>query len=238
MTCGTCLKTKLRRAPHKRKEHNYMPGEAFCSDILGPIRPPQQAVGQDAAKHAGQELYFISFVDVATRYAYVTPIRSRDKTAQIIDRFLNNFATRWGRAPKWLITDTAGEYTSKVVLEILGDMDIEHVPTVAYNPKENGIAERINLTLMNEVRAALETAKLSCHYWTFALAEVVDKYNQLPHSATGKSPHEAWFGTKADLRALYIFGQTGFVPIMVLPKRKQPDRGNEHCTSEGTAVRI
>lgn len=81
----------------------------------------------------------------------------------MIDKFLTDFARKWGADPEWLITDDAEEYTSKLVMEILGDMDVENVPTIAYNPKENGISERLNLTLMNAIRTALKTARLD---WT------------------------------------------------------------------------
>lgn len=60
-----------------------------------------------------------------------------------------------GETPTWLIADYAGEYSSQVVMEILDDMDVEHVPTISYNPEENGISQRLNLTIMNAVRAAL-----------------------------------------------------------------------------------
>lgn len=71
-------------------------------------------------------------------------------------------------------------------MEIIGDMDIKLFPTVTYNREDNGIAERLNLTLMKAVRAAFDTAKLDWTYWTFALTDAVDKYNQLPQSATGR----------------------------------------------------
>lgn len=73
---------------------------------------------------------------------------------------------------------------------MLGDMDIEHVPTISYNLEENGISERLILTLMNAVKATLRTVKLHWSYWTYVLDDAVDKYNQLPHSVTGKSPHQ------------------------------------------------
>lgn len=37
MKCEPCIQNKTKREPQKRKEHTYAPGEAFCSDILGPI---------------------------------------------------------------------------------------------------------------------------------------------------------------------------------------------------------
>lgn len=60
-------------------------------------------------------------------------------------------------------------------MRMFGDMDIAHVPPIAYNPEENGIAERINDTLMNAIRAALDTALIDWTYWNYALAYVVDK---------------------------------------------------------------
>lgn len=75
----------------------------------------------------------------------------------IIEKFLTIFTSKWGKASEWLKTDNAGEYTCKVVLQMLEDMDITHVPTIAYTPEQNGIAERINDTLLNAVRAALNT---------------------------------------------------------------------------------
>lgn len=226
MTCETCIQAKTKRAPHRRKHHKYAPSEAFCSDILAPIRTERlnEAV-KGPENRTQQELYFITFTDVATRYAYVTRIRSRDKTQHVIDQFLSTFAQKWGKTPTWLITDNTGEYTSQVVMDILGDMDIVHVQTIDYNPEDNGISEWLNLTIMNAVRAALKTADLDWTYWIYALADVVDKYNQIPHSATGQSPHSLWFGEKADLRALFVFGQYGYVPVMRQPKKKLADRG-------------
>lgn len=71
ITCAPCLRTKLKRAPHYRKEHDCAQGEAVCSDILGPIRPSelgQQNKGRP--QDDSIELYFISFTDVRSRYTY------------------------------------------------------------------------------------------------------------------------------------------------------------------------
>lgn len=45
--------------------------------------------------------------------------------------------------------------------------------------------------------------------------DATDKYNQLPHSATGHSPHKIWFEEGSPYFAnLYIFGQLGYVPVI------------------------
>lgn len=90
---------------------------------------------------------------------------------------------------------------SQVVESILGDMDVQHVPIVPKNQEENGIAETYNGKIMNAVRAALSTAKMSWSYRPWALADANDKYNQLPHTGTGRTPQELWYAEdKPNLR--------------------------------------
>lgn len=113
--------------------------------------------------------YFISFIEVSTRYAYVQPLHSRAETAKVINSYLNKIQPSFRRKPEWLISDNAGEYTSKVLTGMVGDMDISHVPTIPYNSEENGITERFNRTIMNAVRAALITAGMKWEYWNWAL---------------------------------------------------------------------
>lgn len=130
--------------------------------------------------------YFISFIELTTRYAYTQPIQSRAEAPKIISKFLDTMQDQCQRKPRWLITDNAGEYTSTKIAEILKERNIQHLPTVPQNSEENGVAERFNLTIMNAVRAALTTTHMTWDYWTWALADATEKYNQLPHASTGK----------------------------------------------------
>lgn len=42
-------------------------------------------------------------------------------------------------------------------LRMFNDMNIERMPTIPYNPEKNGLAKRLNLKIINAMRAALET---------------------------------------------------------------------------------
>lgn len=110
------------------------------------------------------------------------------------------------------MTDNLGEYTSAVIVDMLDTRDIKHVPIVAHNSEENGVAVWFNLTIMNAIRTALITTKMMCSYWSWALADATDKYNQLPHASTENSPHEACFdATQPHLSNLYELGQLGYL---------------------------
>ena len=52
------------------------------------------------------------------------------------------------------------------------------------------------------VRALLYGAALSAKYWSAALVHTVFLHNVSVHSRTGMTPHEAWYGTKLDIKHL------------------------------------
>ena len=59
-----------------------------------------------------------------------------------------------------LRTDNGGEYTSKQFEDFLKREGIHHEHTVPKTPEQNGVAERINQTLVETVRALLSDSKL------------------------------------------------------------------------------
>lgn len=137
------------------------------------------------------------------------------KAPQKIQKFMDAVEKAIGEPPQWVISKNAGKYTSEVVSWMFGDTDVPHIPDIPYNSEENVIAKPFNNTVMNEVRTVLISSNMSWRYWTWELMAVVDKYNQIPHSATGKKPHEIWFvGPAPDLSNLYIFCQLGYVAVM------------------------
>lgn len=74
--CRACMKGKLARSLHRRRERRHSVGEAFSTDILGPLQLP----GVPTAT----ERYFISFIDTSCRYAYVAQLTKRSQTGVTI----------------------------------------------------------------------------------------------------------------------------------------------------------
>lgn len=74
MTCRACMQGKMTCAPHRRTQHNYDLGEAFSTDIMGPIQLP--AVTSEVKR------YFLSFIDTHSRYAYVATISRRKEAGK------------------------------------------------------------------------------------------------------------------------------------------------------------
>ena len=76
----------------------------------------------------------------------------------------NQFHDRGYRVLK-LFTDQGSEYMSQQVQELLAQEGIESQTTSAYTPQSNGVAERVNLTIMNDVRSMLISSSLPSYFW-------------------------------------------------------------------------
>ena len=108
---------------------------------------------------------------------------------------------------KTLHTDNGGEYTSNEFVSYLKKEGIRHEYTVPKTSQQNGVAERMNRTLVEAVRSMLSDAKLPKCFWAEALATAVYFRNRRPTNAVqGKTPHEAWTNVKPSVDHLKVFG--------------------------------
>lgn len=114
----------------------------------------------NACPGPGGERHFVTFIDVATRFADAIPIVSRDESPEIIDVTFNNFVHDYGRTPQIFVSDNAREYVSEHVHHTLGTKGCTATPTSTYSPEENGIAERLNRTLVEAIGVALHIAEM------------------------------------------------------------------------------
>lgn len=204
MNCGPCRNEKLRTAPQKRKEHNYSPGEAVSLDVVRPI---------NFQGHRPDEAYFVTCVDTASRHAMRFPIVDRTKVVPFIDNSITAFMIIFNKPPRIFVTDNAKEYVSSKMMEVLNSFNTQHYPTTPFSAQENSIAERLKQTVMNAIRAALYTADLPPQYWSFALIDVIGKYNQLIHSSIGCSPFMRFYNAAAsDIEGMHILGQLDHFP--------------------------
>jgi len=84
---------------------------------------------------------------------------------------------------------------------------ISHEVTERYCLQSNGLAERLNLTIMDKLPCMLIDANLTPKLWPYAAHYAVLIYNNLPHFALDnhKSPNDA-YGDASDFLKLFVFG--------------------------------
>ena len=107
---------------------------------------------------------------------------------------------------KMFWTDNGGEYTSKDFEEYLKREGIQYELTVPKTPQQNGVADRMNRTLVESVGAMLADSKLPERFFTEALVTGRHLCNRCPMTVVnGKTPVEMWTGKKPNVKNLCIF---------------------------------
>ena len=102
-----------------------------------------------------------------------------------------------GKRLKVIRTDNGGEFTSSEFEAHLCAEGVRHDLAILKNPEQNGVAERMNRTLVETVRSMLSHANLPHRFWGEALSTAAYLRNRRPTKATNEmTPHEAWTGEK------------------------------------------
>ena len=201
--CEPCAQGKHHRSrfPSKRSEE---PLGLVHSDVCGKI---------NTKSLSGAE-YFVTFIDDKTHFVWMYVLKHK---SQVFEKFLEWKAMverSTGRKLKTLRTDNGGEYTSTQFGEYLRSEGIRHELTVPKTPQQNGVAERMNRTLIETVRSMLADTKLPHMFWAEALATAVYLRNRSPTKAVERmTPFEAWNGEKPKLDHLRTFGCASYAHV-------------------------
>lgn len=170
--CTTCDFTKLTRNPSRESPDR----ESVClqlvyTDIWGPYH----------VRSLGGNQYFISFIDDYSRKSWIECLRSRDQIFQVIKQWQAVVELDSGAKVVWFRCDNAKEYIkSEKLIKAEG---IQMGYTSKYTPKQNGVAERYNQTIVQIVRAMLTWAGLLVTFWAEAAKTANYLRNRLPLGA-------------------------------------------------------
>ena len=160
--CEPCIFGKHQRDPfHSNDKQCKQPGELVHSDLCGEFQ--EQSLG------GGK--YFVTFIDDATRHTRVYILANKkQKTVLKVFREHCAWAEKQSGYPiKLLRTDGGSEYRDQMKQFCL-DLGIEHQPTAPYSPQSNGVAERMNRTLLDMVRPMILDSKLALSLWGEAVS--------------------------------------------------------------------
>jgi len=197
--CESCLKGKMTKRSSK-KEGSRATGvlEIIHSDICGPM----------SEETFGSQRYFISFIDDFTRFCTIYLIRKKDQAFEKFKEFKNLMENRFEKKIKILRSDNGGEYISKEFEIFLKNSGIQNKFTVSYNPHQNGIAERMNRTLVEMARTMLQNSNLGKRYWGEAISTACYIRNRCPTKAIrNQTPYESIYKNKPDVSHFLEFGK-------------------------------
>ncbi|KAL4289723.1 hypothetical protein GQ457_14G011740 [Hibiscus cannabinus] len=169
-------------------------------------------VWQAPVTSLGGAKYFVSFIDDYSRRCWVYPIKKKADVFSTFKVFKARVELDSGNKIKCFRSDNGGEYTSDEFDDFCRNEGIKRQFTTVHTPQQNGVAERMNRTLLERTRAMLRAASLEKAFWAEAVKTACYLVNRSPSTAIElKTPMEMWTGKPVDYSKLHIFGSTMYV---------------------------
>jgi len=235
--CDGCVIGKGHREPIPKsvKFKSTTLLQLVHSDLNGPLEVPS----------LGGSKYFVTFIDDFSKWTVVYMMRNKSETFERFKQYHAYSQLHTGHTVshlnvihrssktkdqlKALRTDNGGEYLSNEFKDYLLACGISHQLTVAYTPQQNGVAERMNRTIMDLVRSMIHTAGIDKKFWAEAVQTAVYVRNRVTSRSLPKlkTPFHLWHNAVPDLSHLRIFGSPCFYTIPKNKRKKLNPRSRE-----------
>src|ERR1700741_3006743 len=209
--CVPCIEAKLSERPFSATSpRNLQPGELTHIDVWGKYE----------IESIEGNRYFVLMVDDSCRYATVYFLKSKDIASLKVKNYLISLQTQ-GKTPKFIRTDRGREFLNTDLRSWCDAQGIQHQTTSPYSPAQNGIAERMNRTLVELSRAMLIEGRAPEFLWESAIAHATYIRNRsYTRVLPDMTPYQKWFGNKPDVSHLRPFGS----PVWILAQGQYKPR--------------
>ncbi|GJT66197.1 retrovirus-related pol polyprotein from transposon TNT 1-94 [Tanacetum coccineum] len=127
----------------------------------------------------GGAQYFLSIIDYFSRMTWVFMMKQKSEAFENFKHWKILIENQTGRKIMRLHTDNGLEFCSREFNDFCRDEGIARHYMVRYTPQQNGIAERMNRTLLERTRCLLLNARLDRSFWTKALNTACYLINRL-----------------------------------------------------------
>ena len=204
--CEQCVLGKQKRVKFGTAIHNT---EGILDYIHTDVWRPTKTAS------LGGKHYFVTFVDEFSRRVWVYTLKSKDEVFETFLVWKKMVENQTGRKIKVLRSDNGTEYRNDQFLIFCKKEGISRHFTVRDTPQQNGVAERMNRTLLEKVRCMLSNAGLGKQFWAEAVMYASHLINYLPSAAlNGKTPLEVWSGKPAnDYDTLRVFSSIAYYHV-------------------------
>ncbi|GBG86664.1 hypothetical protein CBR_g41726 [Chara braunii] len=193
--CLVCQRTKV----HRHKPYGLLrplpipdgPGESISIDFtdMGKV----STVGNSQV---------MVIVDRFSKFLNLIPFPPHAPTELVIEEFHLQYILQFG-VPKTIVSDRDTRFISKDWKDFTSQIyDIKLNKTSGRHPEANGLAEEINQTVIQLLRALIVPDQNS---WDKELHKVKGLYNNSIHSATGATPNQLHYGWLMRNPLSYLF---------------------------------
>lgn len=99
--------------------------------------------------------YFVTFIDDSSRWCEVYFLKHKSDVLEAFKQYKAFVERQTGMSIKALQSDNGREYRNTEIDSLLTKCGIERRWTVARTPQQNGVAERMNRTLLDMARCLM-----------------------------------------------------------------------------------
>ncbi|PKI36751.1 hypothetical protein CRG98_042853 [Punica granatum] len=157
--------------------------------------------------------------------SWINFLKTKAEVADMFEKFKSYVETQCSKKILSLRSNNGIEYTSSRFRNLCVVAGIEHQFTAPYSHQQNGVSERKNRSIMEMARCLMHKKELPNKFWVEATNIVAFLLNKLPTGAVdGKTPYEAWYGTKPNLKNLRVFGCLCYSHIPLVKRSKMDEK--------------
>ncbi|RAW22074.1 hypothetical protein PC110_g21488 [Phytophthora cactorum] len=202
--CASCYMGKMRADDFPRHPENLVKSAGVLdlvhTDGMGPMQ----------TKSPGGCTYVMTFIDNYSRHVTVYFMKAKSDVLSKFKIYKAAMENATDNKIKRLRSDNGGEYTGRQFKGYLNRSGIKHEKTVPYTPQQNGLAERMNWSLVEMARCMLYHESIGKKWWTEAVNTAAWIINRIPNLANVKTPYEIIYHTKPQLKNMKVFGALGY----------------------------
>ena len=180
--CEICQRTKITRAPWRRRIGGAVPG----AENLGDLITADHQVLSDNCESRNNHRYAVVVQDLATQWIQTCPCKTN--TSQEIQRSLQKFLEPT-RKPKVISTDNSLEFG-----KACEDLAWNHCTSTPHRSETNEIAERAVRRVLEGTSAVLLQSGLDNEWWADSMECYCYLRNIQDLLSDGKTPYERRFG--------------------------------------------
>lgn len=210
--CSSCIISKSKRSTHKpTKSRATRIGDLTHVD-LGVINVPS----------INGYRYYLLFVDDFSRFTTIHCISKKRDCADLIKSYSTQLFNKTGRYPLVIRSDNAKEFSTSDLVQWTSERGMKLQTSNAYTPEQNGVVERMNLTITSAATAMLNYSGFPQSFWEFAFETAVFVRNVSPTSCNPFyiTPYELWHSKRPNVSNLRIFGEPAYVHVPHELRRK------------------
>ena len=147
----------------------------------------------------------LTIIDDYSRKVWTYFLKTKDDTFAAFKEWKIMIERQTERKVKVLHTDNGGELCSLAFDDYCRKEGIVRHHTVPHTPQQNGVAKRMNRTIISKARCMLSNARMNKHFWDDAATTACYLINRSPSIPLNKkNPIEVWSGTPTNYSQLRV----------------------------------